>query len=148
VEDTRTPEELEATSPAELRDANDLLEREVDLTRKEMEAIDKAINVRRGVSALLTRLLADTFRLRISIGTTSEVADRHADVSSSFKDWFDEMAPQDDGSFRFDTFPGEDVPVQRPIAEFVEACQRWSADRDRALKQDSPAPGLGPNDAP
>jgi len=34
VEDTRTPEELEATSPADLRDVNDLLEREADLTRK------------------------------------------------------------------------------------------------------------------
>jgi hypothetical protein len=46
------------------------------------------------------------------------------------------MALQDDGSFRFDTFPGEEVPVQEPIAEFVEACQRWSVDQDRALKRE------------
>lgn len=98
------------------------------------------------MSALLTRLLADTFRLRILTGTTSEVADRHADVSNSFMDRFGEMAPQDDGSFRFDTFLGGKAPGPGADRQFVEACQRWFADRHRALKQESP-PGLDRDDA-
>jgi len=128
--ETRDEAEVEATMPALLREENDIIEREVAALRAETEAMKKAGEARTPAASLLTQLLADTLRLRITIGTNSEVVMRHIDVADAFKKWTDTLSPDSDGHYRLGSSPGEEVAgiIGGPMEAFVSACQVWSAD--------------------
>jgi hypothetical protein len=75
--DARNAAEIDATPPATYRKENDIVEAEVDAHRAELEAIEKAMAARKPAGSILTQMLADTLRLRISIGVSSKVVERY-----------------------------------------------------------------------
>jgi hypothetical protein len=131
--ETRDEAEVEATMPALLREENDVIEAETAAIKAETEAVKNAGEARAPASSLLTQLLADTLRLRITIGTNSEVVRRHVDVAEAFKEWVDSTNPDADGYYRLGGNPDEEVAeiVGEPIEAFVNACQVWSADHSQ-----------------
>jgi hypothetical protein len=134
--DTRTPEQEEELSTEILRFENDSMEAEAAAIRREVEALSGIGESNQRVGMILTRLLADGFRLRITIGAHSEVVERHTELSDAFKGWSDSLRPDEDGSYRLgDGEPAEGlVPFADTLQAFVEACQKWSADRPYPLR--------------
>jgi hypothetical protein len=127
--DTRDEQMIEAESVPLLREENAAILKEQAAIKAETEAMQKTIEARDRWAPLMTRLLADTLRLRISIGNDSEVVVRHAKLVDAIASWAEKLRPDSDGRYRFDSDPSEEVKlVGEPMESFVEASQRWAAD--------------------
>jgi hypothetical protein len=136
VRDTRTVEIIEGETPSVLREENDTLEAEANAIRAATDAVKRVEEAREPVTLLQARLLADTLRLRIAIGENSEVVSRHQDVVDALKSWIDTTRPDDDGIYHVNVTPDLNNPdvarVGNALAEFITACQRWSADQSNS----------------
>lgn len=127
--DTRSEQQLEAEAVPTLRAENDAVEEEQEAVKAETEAIEVTSEARAVYAPLMTRLMADTLRLRIAIGNESEVAKRHAILVDAITAWAEQLQPDGDGRYRFDTDPAQEVErVSDPMEAFVEASQTWAAD--------------------
>lgn len=56
----------------------------------------------------MTRLMADTLRLRIAIGNDSEVVKQHAILADAIMDWAERLNPDSDGRYRFEPDPAQE----------------------------------------
>lgn len=127
--DTRSEQQLEAESVPTLRAENAALEEEQEAVKAETEAIGRTTEARDIYAPLMTRLMADTLRLRIAIGSDSEVVKRHAILVDAITTWAESLNPDSDGRYRFDADPAREVKrVSDPMEAFVGASQAWAAD--------------------
>jgi hypothetical protein len=127
--DTRSEQQREAASVPLLLAEEVVVEEERKAVQAEIEAIGRTTDARDAYAPLMTRLMADTLRLRIAIGNDSEVVKRHAILVDAITTWAESLHPDRDGRYRFDTDPAQEVElVSDPMEAFVEASQAWAAD--------------------
>jgi hypothetical protein len=127
--DTRTEEMKEAVGPPMRQAEEEAISAEAEAIEAETDAMNRTSKLRAVYAPLMTRMLADTLRLRIAIGNDSEVVKRHAFLVDAIADWAEHLSPDDDGRYRFDADPSEEVNlVGDRMEEFVETSQAWSAD--------------------
>jgi hypothetical protein len=126
--DMRTPEMVEAESPEWRIEEAAMMEAEVEAVEAETKAAERAMASRRVLSEQITRLAADGWKLQIYIGVKAEVVSRHQAVTHALSDWYDRNSLTEDGSWKLKDEPSIE-PVAEAMAEFVKACQEWSAKR-------------------
>lgn len=127
--DARTDQQLEGESVPLLRMEQAAVEEEKDAVRAETEARERASEAQYAYAPFVTRLMADTLRLRIAIGNDSEVVRQQAILADAIMDWAERLDPDSDGRYRFETDPAQEGGlIGDQMEAFVEASQAWAAD--------------------
>lgn len=127
--DTRTEQQLEGAPVPLLRMEQAAVDEEAEAISAEAGAIESTTEARAAYAPFVTRLMADTLRLRIAIGNDSEVVKRHALLADAIMDWAESLSPDSDGRYRFETDPAQEEDlVGDQMEAFVEASQAWAAD--------------------
>lgn len=128
LRDTRSKGERAMVSEGLLQAELEVQKEENDAVRELTTALSKAREAHGRAEGKMSELLADNLRLRITIGKDSDVVARQNALQEAFKAWIDELRPDEDGQYRMDGEPAEEVrPTGERMLEFVDACQHWSA---------------------
>lgn len=133
----RTVEQEEAIGLEAREEEARALEAANRATQEATEALNAVSEGQRVVWGILQRLAADDLRLRIALGDGSDVVESHKRLSQVFNEWCETLDPDEDGQFGFDgtTLTPPDVPVPGAMGDFIDACQRWAADRPVQRRQ-------------
>jgi hypothetical protein len=126
--DLRTDEQVEAMSWTREDEEVALTNEEVSAIKAETGAAENARDKRSRLSTEISRLTADGWKLQIYIGIKTEVVTRHQAVTHALSDWYDTNGMTAEGGWKLAKEPSIE-PVAKAMAEFVKACQEWSAQR-------------------
>jgi hypothetical protein len=126
--DLRPDEQIRAMS--EMREDEEVArtEEETEAIKAEVTAAQNAMDKRSQLSTEITRLAADGWKLQIYIGVETQVVSRHQAVTHALSDWYDIHGVKKETGWKLVEKPSIE-PVAEAMAEFVKACQEWSAKR-------------------